>query len=229
MSVGLSPPHLNVSHHNNGSCRTTSALHTRPHTPCKPCLNGACQSFKDLGTVSDYKELLDGLDTFRAWKDGVLIPLVSALSSNYQRLIDTNHVLHQLAEMVNNSIGTQDLDHLMHNVDKQLGLLSVHLNILKSAPENLNTFKHRTMQKMSDLQARYASTMRCMQQGPLPTMHDRSCTRRPAHRHSIPRGKYPQRRKPTRKCRRSSRKCHRSRRRRKCKPHRKKIKKPNRK
>lgn len=138
-------------------------LSSQETTP-QPCRGGACQPFKNLGKLTDYHELFEGLAKFRTWKDTVLAPVVSALGTNYQNLLGANHVLHQVVEMVNNSIESPALDELMHKVDRQLNLLGVHLNTLRDGPAKLCGFKRGTMKKMTDLQTRYATTMKCVQQ-----------------------------------------------------------------
>lgn len=133
-----------------------------PRPPPAPC-KCACAPFKNLGKISDYKELFDALSQFRVWKDGVLGPLVESLGTNYQQLLGTNCVLHQIAELVTDSVEHRDLDQLMHKVDGQLRVMGMHLKTLRDGPAKLRGFKCATMKKMSHLQARYATTFKLMQ------------------------------------------------------------------
>ena len=182
-----------------------------PRPPPAPC-KCACAPFKNLGKISDYKELFDALSQFRVWKDGVLGPLVESLGTNYQQLLGTNCVLHQIAELVTDSVEHRDLDQLMHKVDGQLRVMGMHLKTLRDGPAKLRGFKCATMKKMSHLQARYATTFKLMQplsrhvpptpraipqaiprfrQPPMPARKDRSSseshehTSRRRHSHSL--------------------------------------------
>lgn len=154
------------SHPSHPSGRPSRPSHPSGHPsgPSSPCCKGGCEPFKQLGKISEYKGLFDVLVKFRTWKDKVLGPLVKGLGTNYHHLLGTNRILHQLAELVTDSVEHRDLDELMHKVDGQLCLLGMHLNTLRDGPAKLCGFKRGTMKKMTDLQTRYATTMKCVQQ-----------------------------------------------------------------
>jgi len=155
------PPHPPPHPQHPNTCHKP----VHPPVPCK----GACQPFKRLGQISDYKELFDALSQFKAWKDGVLCPLVENLDTSYQQLLGTNCILHQIAALVTDSVENKDLDHLMHRVDDQLRVMCAHLKTLRDGPTKLSAFKRHTMKKMSTLQNRYATTFKLMQPRSRPT------------------------------------------------------------
>ena len=151
-----------------------------------PCCKGACEPFKHLGKISEYKGLFDVLSTFRTWKDTVLNPLVTSLGANYQHLVGTNRMLQHLNTLVTDSVEHKDLDDLVQKVECQLRTMSVHLDTLRDGSTKLNKFKFDAIQKMSFLQTRYAATVRSLQPRTvhLPHFHThtgRTNSRRQAH------------------------------------------------
>jgi hypothetical protein len=118
---------------------------------------GACDTFKNLGTVEDYHELLSVAHKFRRWKDQFLNPLIKNLDTNYHNLVGTNHVLHELTELVNSSVSSPELDRLMSNVDGQIKMLGKHLDVLGNVPGRLQAFKHRAAKRMKQLHEDYAA------------------------------------------------------------------------
>lgn len=136
----------------------------------KPCIKkGACETFKNLGTLEDYHGLLSVAYKFRRWKDHFLNPLIKNLDKNYHHLVGTNHILHELTELMNSSVSSPELDRLMSNVDGQLKMLSRNLDVLGNVPAKMEAFKHRAAKRMKNLQEDYATASRRMRRVALPT------------------------------------------------------------
>lgn len=126
------------------------------------CAKGACEPFRRLGTVSDYAGLLDAVVKFRAWKEAVLKPIVADLGGSLHTLKATNHLLHELAELITTSVSTSDLDDTVCNIESQLQMLGCHMDVLRHAPSKLLKFKEKTMHRMTTLKNKCATTMRQM-------------------------------------------------------------------
>jgi hypothetical protein len=88
-------------------------------------------------------------------------PLVTTLESNYHKLVGTNHLLHQVSELVKE--GGQpscEFEALAEQVRVQLHLLGVHVNLIRDAPRHMNVFRQNTMQQMKSLEDGYSTAMR---------------------------------------------------------------------
>jgi hypothetical protein len=157
----------------------------------KKCQDGACEPFKRLGTVSDYTGLLDAVVKFKAWKESVFKPIVADLAVSLHTLKETNHLLHELSELVTSSVSTQEFDDVVCSIESQLQMLGLHMSTLRNAPSTLLKFKQKTAEKLQAIKNKYASAMKEMQQVARPCLAPRRRIVQPIRRHII--AKYPQR------------------------------------
>lgn len=159
----------------------------------KGCQDGACEPFKRLGTVSDYTGLLDAVVKFKAWKESVFKPIVADLAVSLHTLKETNHLLHELAELVTSSVSTQEFDDVVCSIESQLHMLGLYMSTLRNAPNKLIKFKQKTTEKLAAIKNKYASTMKEVHQVARPCSEPTARRRivQPIGRHIIT--KYPQR------------------------------------
>ena len=167
--VSSKSPHSKPSGRKPSKDRTHDSSRSRSPSCIK---KGACDAFKNLGTLEDYHGLLSVAYKFRRWKDHFLNPLIKNLDKNYHHLVGTNHILHELTELMNSSVSSPELDRLMCNVDGQLKMLSRNLDVLGNVPAKMEAFKHRAAKRMKNLQEDYAAASRRMRR----VTHTRSHT-----------------------------------------------------
>ena len=166
------------------------------------CQGGACEPFRRLGTVSDYTGLLDAVVKFKAWKENVFKPIVEDLGVSLHTLKATNHLLHELSQLVTSSVSTHEFDDVVCNIESQLQTLGEHMSTLRNAPEKLLRFKQKTIRKMEAIKKKYTSTMTDMNNVVRKCPQPRKPDAEPVRRHIVrtyPRPIIPQYPRPTRR------------------------------